>query len=148
VALEAIVDRSVKEFASNLRHGDFAVHVDIPEGLPPVQGDPTALNLMLNNLIDNAIRYSKDRRHITIAGRAQQDTVSLEVADRGVGIPPEDLQRVTRKFWRGTHAHSGGSGLGLAIVDRIVNDHGGKLDIHSTVGEGTSVMVTLQAART
>lgn len=146
VALETIVDRSVKEFASNLAHGDFDVHVDLPEGLPPVKGDPVALNLMLNNLLDNAIRYSKDRRHVTIAGRAQKHGVTLEVTDQGVGIPPEDLARVTRKFWRGQASQPGGSGLGLAIVDRIVADHGGTLDIRSTVGAGTMVSVTLPAA--
>ena len=145
VALEAVVDRSVKEFAPNLAHGDFDVNVDIPEGLPPVKGDPTALNLMLNNLIDNAIRYSKTRHHLSVAGRTRNGSVALEVTDKGVGIPAEDIDRVTRKFWRGQEAASGGSGLGLAIVDRIVADHGGKLEIRSTVGEGTSVTVTLPA---
>jgi signal transduction histidine kinase len=147
VALEAIVDRSVKEFAPNLAHGDFDVNVDLPEGLPIVKADPTALNLMLNNLLDNAIRYSSKRRHITISGRAESASVMLEVTDQGVGIPPEDLQRVTRKFWRGPESHAGGSGLGLAIVDRIVTDHGGKLEIRSNVGIGTSVLVTLPAVR-
>ena len=66
-----------------------------------VSADPTALNLMLNNLIDNAIRYSKEPHHLTIAGRAQNGAVTLEVTDKGVGIPEEDLPRVTRKFWRG-----------------------------------------------
>ena len=146
VALEAIVDRSVKEFAPNLAHGDFDVNVDMPDGLPMVRADPTALNLMLNNLLDNTIRYSKERHHLTIAGRAQNSTVTLEVTDKGVGIPEEDLQRVTRKFWRGPESHAGGSGLGLAIVDRIVTDHGGKLEIRSRVGQGTSVIVTLPAA--
>jgi signal transduction histidine kinase len=146
VALEAIVDRSVKEFAPNLAHGDFDVNVDMPDGLPMVKADPTALNLMLNNLLDNTIRYSKERHHLTIAGRAQNSTVTLEVTDKGVGIPEEDLPRVTRKFWRGPESHAGGSGLGLAIVDRIVTDHGGKLEIRSRVGQGTSVIVTLPAA--
>lgn len=143
VALESIVDRSIKEFASNLAHGQFDVHVEIPERLPPVKGDPTALNLMLNNLLDNAIRYSKGSRHLTIAGRATDGRVTLEVTDKGIGIPADELERVTRKFWRGRGSPSGGSGLGLAIVERIVNDHRGTLDIRSTVGAGTSVVVTL-----
>jgi signal transduction histidine kinase len=146
VSVETVVDRSVKEFASNLAHGDFHVHVDIPEGLPAVKGDPTALNLMLNNLLDNAIRYSKDRRDLTITGRSAGHTLTLEVADKGVGIPEEDIQRVTRKFWRGPASHAGGSGLGLAIVDRIVADHKGSLEIRSRVDVGTSVLVTLPLA--
>src|SRR6185436_1160591 len=89
VALETIVDRSIKEFAPNLAHGDFDVHVDMPDGLPLVKADPTALNLMLNNLLDNAIRYSRERHHLTIAGRAQPGAVTLEVTDQGAGIPAE-----------------------------------------------------------
>lgn len=148
VALETIVDRSVKEFASNLAHGDFDVHVELQEGLPPVKADANALNLMLNNLLDNAIRYSKDKRHLTIAGRAHDKVVVLEVTDKGIGIPQDEIRRVTRKFWRGRHSATGGSGLGLAIVERIVADHGGSLDIQSAVGMGTSVIVTLPAAVT
>ena len=67
------VDRSVKEFAPNLTQGDFDMQVELPERLPPVLGDPTALNLMLNNLLDNAIRYSKNSRQVTIAGRVDQN---------------------------------------------------------------------------
>jgi signal transduction histidine kinase len=146
VALETIVDCSVKEFAPNLAHGGFDVHVELPDGLPLVKADPTALNLMLNNLLDNAIRYSKDSRHLTIAARAEDKSVILEVRDRGIGIPQDEIERVTRKFWRGPSSHAGGSGLGLAIVDRIVADHGGSLAIRSVVGEGTSVSVTLPAS--
>jgi len=146
VALETVVDLSVREFAPNLTQGDFDVQVDLPEKLPPVLGDSTALNLMLNNLLDNAIRYSKNSRHVTIAGRAHQQTVTLEVADKGVGIPPEEIERVTRKFWRGRSSPTSGSGLGLAIVDRIVTDHRGSMEIRSTVGVGTSVIITLPVA--
>jgi signal transduction histidine kinase len=148
VALEAIVDRSIKEFAPNLAEAHFDVHVDIPDGLPPVKADPTALNLMLNNLLDNAIRYSRERRHLAITARAATDVVTLDVTDQGVGISAENLPWVTRKFWRGPDSHKGGSGLGLAIVDRIVTDHGGKLEIRSQVGVGTSVLVSLPRVRT
>jgi signal transduction histidine kinase len=146
VALEAVVDRSVKEFAPNLTVGNFELHIELPDNLPPVLGDPTALSLMLNNLLDNAIRYSKDRRHVTISGRSGDKTVALEVTDKGVGIPADEIQRVTRKFWRGGESHAGGSGLGLAIVDRIVSDHRGTLEIRSTVGVGTTVAITLPQA--
>src|SRR4029078_5211268 len=137
VALEAIVDRSIKEFAANLAEAHFEVQVDMPEGLPAVNADPTALNLMLNNLLDNAIRYSKERRTLAITGRAAGEMVTLEVTDQGAGISAEDLPWVTRKFWRGPDSHKGGSGLGLAIVDRIVTDHGRTLEIRRGVGAGT-----------
>lgn len=146
VELPAVVERTVREFSANLSHGGFAVEIDLPERLPAVRADATALSLMLNNVVDNAIRYSTERRHLRIAASATSATVTLTVTDQGVGIPAEEIPRVTRKFSRGRGSAAGGSGLGLAIVDRIVNDHGGTLRIESRVGAGTSVAITLPVA--
>ncbi len=137
VALEAIVDRSLREFTPHLTEEGFEV-----------RADPTALDLMLNNLLDNAIRYSRERRHVTVAARRSGESVVLSVTDQGVGIPASEIGSVTRKFFRGRHAVAGGSGLGLAIVDRIVSDHGGVLEITSVAGAGTTVAVTLPVVPT
>jgi signal transduction histidine kinase len=147
VTIAAVVRRSLQEFEPNLRRDHFDVHVDLPDDLPPVKADPNALGLLFNNLVDNAIRYSKDTKRLAITARARANAVTVDVADRGVGIPPDEVERVTRKFFRGRGSVSGGSGLGLAIVDRIVTDHGGSLDIHSSTGQGTTVSVTIPAAR-
>jgi two-component system sensor histidine kinase BaeS len=74
---------------------------------------------------------------VTPAGRE----VQIEVADRGEGIPAEDLSRVFEKFYRRKRSRHRGSGLGLAIVRRIVEDHGGKASIKSTVGQGSTVTI-------
>ncbi len=141
--IDAVVDRTLQEFSLNLRDGHFQVSVDIPEDLPAVRADPKALGLMLNNLVDNAIRYSKDTRELKISARPDDGTIVLTVADRGVGIPESEIQRVRRKFSRGHGADGGGSGLGLAIVERIVADHHGTLRIESAPGVGTTMVVTL-----
>ena len=146
VDLGTIVERSMREFAANLADGHFAVEVDVPEHVPPVRADATALSLMLNNLVDNAIRYSRTVRSLRIAARRDGPTVTLTVSDQGMGIPADEIPRVTRKFSRGHGSEAGGSGLGLAIVDRIVRDHGGSLTIESQVGSGTSVAITLPVA--
>lgn len=146
VDLNAIVEQSVREFSPNLEHGGFAVEVDLPEKLPAVRGDATALSLMVNNLVDNAIRYSREVRHLHIGASANGRTMTLQVRDKGIGISADDLPRVTRKFSRGTDSDTGGSGLGLAIVDRIAHDHGGTLRISSEVGTGTTVTITLPVA--
>jgi two-component system phosphate regulon sensor histidine kinase PhoR len=114
--------------------------------LPPVRADATALELLLNNLIDNAIRYSSEIRELTITARAEGARVALRVTDRGRGIEREELEHVTKRFYRGRRRAASGSGLGLAIVDRIVKDHGGTLEIASTPGQGTTVTVSLPAA--
>ena len=146
VPLAAVVQRSLQEFATVLRRERFVVDVDLPDDLPPVHGDLHALGLLLNNLVDNAVRYSKDERHISVRASAHSTGVTLAVSDRGAGIRPDELDRVTRKFFRGRDSVAGGSGLGLAIVDRIVADHGGTMSIVSTEGQGTTVSVTIPAA--
>ncbi len=144
VCLEAIVTRSLQEFALNLKDASFDVDVDLSEDVAPVRADPRALGLVLNNLIDNAIRYSRERRHLSIAARETNGSVTLSISDEGIGIPATELQNVKRRFWHGRDG--GGNGLGLAIVDRVVRDHGGTLSIESTLHVGTTVTVTLPKA--
>lgn len=147
VALSEVVQRSLQGFSSTLRRDGFAVTVDVPDDLPKVHADPNALGLLLNNLIDNAIRYSAQSRALAVRARQTGAGVTVEVVDQGVGIPAEEIPRVMRKFVRGRNSVSGGSGLGLAIVDRIVSDHHGTMGIASVEGHGTTVSVTIPAAR-
>lgn len=146
--LGASVIDVVEEFRTQLDEKDFELHLDIPTDLPPARGDRTAIHLLLDNLFDNAIRYSKDTRRLQIRAGSQGDAVFVEVSDRGVGIPADEIDHVTRKFFRGRAATTGGSGLGLAIARRIAIDHGGDLEISSSLGSGTTVRVTLKAAET
>ena len=147
VPVADVVQRSLLEFGPNLHRDQFEVEVQLPDELPFVKADPNALGLLFNNLIDNAIRYSREVKHLSISARAHAGWVTVDVADRGMGIPPDELQRVTRKFFRGRGTVAGGSGLGLAIVDRIVTDHGGSMTIQSSEGQGTTVSVTIPAVR-
>ena len=147
MSVTTVAQRSLQEFGPNLHRDHFAVEVDLPDDLPLVEGDPNALSLLLNNLIDNAIRYSKDEHWLGVSAHTNGTSVTIEVSDHGTGIPADELSRVTRKFFRGRSAVSGGSGLGLAIVDRIVTDHGGTMDIRSQAGQGTTVSVTLPVAK-
>jgi signal transduction histidine kinase len=141
---EQVIEEVLGAFRSQL--AEFDVAIDLPPGLPLIRGDRTALRLLFDNLIDNAVRYSEDARRLTIEASAQGRGVTIAVRDRGAGIPADEVGKVTRKFFRGRGAGSGGSGLGLAIVRRIVEDHLGTLEIHSEPGSGTSVIVTLPTA--
>jgi len=144
LGLDALADTVIEEFRQQLSAVRFDAEVDIPADLPPVRADRTAMTLLLENLIDNAIRYSPATRSLRISARQEgRAVVVLEVADRGRGIPADEIGHVTRKFVRGRHAGSGGSGLGLAIVKRIVSDHGGRLAIHSVINAGTTISVSL-----
>ena len=94
------------------------------------------MRLALDNLIDNAIRYSDTRRWIRVAAWAERSRVYIEVSDRGTGIHADELETVKRKFVRGRLVRQGGSGLGLAIVNRVIADHGGRFVLEERGREG------------
>jgi signal transduction histidine kinase len=144
--VDALVSEALDSSHAHLMAARFDVDVDIPGTLPAVRVDRMAIELLLDNLIDNAIRYSTDHHALSIRARARPDFVDIAIIDRGSGIPADEIGRVTRKFVRGRRAVSGGSGLGLAIATRIASDHGGSIAIVSQLDEGTTVTVTLPIA--
>jgi signal transduction histidine kinase len=102
--------------------------------------------LALDNLIDNAIRYSGAGNTVSVRASTDANHVRFDVIDQGTGIPADDLPQVRRRFVRGTTARGPGNGLGLAIVSRIAADHGGALDITSEVGRGTTATLIIPKA--
>jgi heavy metal sensor kinase len=115
-----------------------------------ILAEDVSLRHLVRNLIDNAIKFSNPGTEVTIDLRAdlRQRTAILEVRDHGVGIPPEDLPRLFERFFRGDKARlrstqRAGTGLGLSICYSIVIALGGRIDVTSTVGKGTTFMVTL-----
>jgi signal transduction histidine kinase len=137
VAPAELIEDSIGGFQQQLTDGHFDVVSDVPLDLPLVRGDRTALRLALDNLIDNAIRYSGEHRWIRVGARRSDSSVVIEVRDHGVGIPPEEIQAVQRRFVRGHRTRTHGSGLGLAIVKRVAAHHEGRFELHSEVGVGT-----------
>ncbi len=118
-----------------------------PEDLQIV-ADPDLLELAITNLLDNAAKYSKAPADVTVTVNllAAVDMVTIEVADKGIGIPAEDVSRIFDRFYTVDKAHSrrlGGSGLGLSIVRTIVEKHFGKISLESTPGEGTTFTLVL-----
>lgn len=115
-----------------------------------ILGDSRQLEQVLRNLIDNALKYGAPDQPVKVAVRVEgADSIALTVTDQGPGIAPEHLPHLTRRFYRtdpGRSRASGGTGLGLAIVKHIVERHHGRLDIASTLGEGTCVSITIPAA--
>lgn len=112
-----------------------------------VQADPALLKQSLRTMLDNAKKFTPENGTITLTGRMlPTGEVALEIADSGVGIPPEDLPRIFDRFWRGSSARSGvpGSGLGLSIARWIVDRHGGRIDVASVPGVGTKMGIVLR----
>lgn len=120
--------------------------LDFPEGFPIVDADPQRISQVLRNLVDNAVKYSPAGGLVVVRGEIHADEVVISVADQGVGIAPEDLNRLFEKFFRvksGLGRHVVGSGLGLPISHTIVESHGGRIWAESKVGMGTTLYFTL-----
>ena len=131
-------------FESLLDQRGFELELTISPEAARVCGDRIALRLLFSNLVDNAIKYSGPQRMLALnAMRYGSKLVRIDVTDSGLGIPADEIPLVTRKFVRGRGVTAGGSGLGLTIASRIAADHGGALEIASSVGVGTTVSVTL-----
>jgi signal transduction histidine kinase len=146
IAPAELLDDVLQNFRHPLSERNFAIEVDISVDLPLVKADRTAMMLALDNLIDNAIRYSSENRWIRVSARREGQQVLIEIQDRGVGISAEELLVVRRKFVRGRLARPDGSGLGLAIVSRVVADHKGSFVLESRLGSGTTAKVYLPVA--
>lgn len=122
------------------------IRVEAGEGDALVEGDRDALRRILMNLVENAVRYNRPGGRVTVSVQRSDGKVRLQVADTGIGIPPESLPLLFRRFYRVDKARSrqsGGTGLGLAICKSFAEAHGGKIDVSSTPGEGTVFTVEL-----
>jgi signal transduction histidine kinase len=144
-----LVRETVEAFRPRFEHLGFVVDLDLPPSLPAVRGDQVALTHCLLNLLDNAIKYSKARRRVRIAARARGDEVAISVTDHGIGIDPGDQKRIFEKFVRletGLIHDVKGAGLGLSLVDQIIRGHGGRIEVESAPGEGSTFTLVLPSA--
>ena len=124
--------------------------VEFPRDFPIVEADPGRIVQILRNLLGNAVKYSPQGGMIVVLGQVHDNQVVVSVADQGVGIAPEHLNRLFEKFFRvesGLGRHVVGSGLGLPIAQAIVESHGGRIWAESKLGEGSTFYFTLPLAR-
>jgi two-component system, OmpR family, sensor histidine kinase KdpD len=126
------------------RHGDYPIEIGLPQDLPLVRADPLQMERVFENLIENAIKFSPDGAPVRIEGGGGQRVV-VRVSDSGRGIPPSQRAHVFEPFWRGRDG-APGSGLGLAICRGFVAANGGRIQLHSRPGEGSSFAVSFPAA--
>jgi signal transduction histidine kinase len=122
---------------------------DIEPDIPPILADNTQIKQVIMNLVENAIAYSEESSTIKISARINGTLMQVTVTDNGDGIPPEDIDKVFDKFYRGSqNRHKpGGVGLGLAICKSIIDNHGGKIWVESKPGQGSVFYITLPIAR-
>ena len=120
--------------------------VDVAEDLPPILADRDAMVTVLVNLLDNACKYSNEDKRIQLKVFGQEHAVYVRVEDNGIGIAKRELSKVLEKFYQVDQSLTrkvGGAGLGLSIVSFIVAAHGGKIEVESELGKGSSLTVEL-----
>lgn len=148
VALDALVREEGQRCENAAREAGLELHVETPRPATVV-GSARDLSLLIRNLIDNAIRYTGPSGRIFVRVAPERDEVVLTVEDTGVGIPSRELPRVFERFYRVDRARSretGGTGLGLAIVKHVAENHGGRVQVQSELGRGSTFEVHLPAA--
>lgn len=147
VAVPEVVASAMSILAPTLSEAGLAVTLDLDEAVPLVSGDRNQLERVVMNLLSNAVKFSPDAAGpIEVRVWSGDGEVKLIVGDHGLGISESDQARLFSRFFRSEHArHRGipGSGLGLAVVKSIVDGHGGTVEVTSTLGLGTTVVVRL-----
>lgn len=143
-----LLERAASRFRS--AHPDRALLVELEPDLPALTGDPVLLRRAVDNLLENAHKYShREGEGVELRAQAKSAELWIEVRDRGIGIAPEDLPRVFQPFFRADRSRTratGGLGLGLALTKRIVEAHHGTIEIESMLSEGTRAHVRLPSA--
>jgi signal transduction histidine kinase/putative methionine-R-sulfoxide reductase with GAF domain len=143
-----LIPRLVERLASEMsrRTAKHRFVISFPTGFPIVRADPRRIEQVLRNLLDNAIKYSPDGGLVVVRGRVAAGEVVVSVADNGIGIAPEHLNRLFEKFFRvkspiGDKVR--GTGLGLPVSRTIVESHGGRIWAESELGKGTTISFSL-----
>ena len=126
--------------------GALRLESEVPEELPRVLVSPARIQQLLSNLVGNAIKFTPRDGVITVRAERDADGVRVAVIDPGPGIAPEQLPHIFGRFWQGKRTDRRGLGLGLAIAKAIVEAHGGRIWVESTVGEGSTFYFTVRLA--
>ena len=147
LSLAQLVLTSMADFQAAAEAAGLTLSAEIAPDLPLVSGDSVALHRMLDNLMSNALKFTSAKGHVMMRlFKSQDDIVTLQVSDTGVGIPNNQLEHIFDRFYQvdgSTTRRYGGVGLGLALVRGIVEAHGGKIMVASQVGQGTTFTVLL-----
>lgn len=136
-----LVSNLITNYESWIRSKGFTISIDIDDNIEPQMWDRDAVSRALLNLIDNAIKYSGDDKRIDVCVRQTAEDVIVEVRDRGLGIDSRDLARIFDPYYRAKFSDTQtrrGAGLGLTLVRQIAESHGGRIEVDSKPGEGST----------
>jgi two-component system sensor histidine kinase BaeS len=144
--ISTIINQAVAAMQPRASAKGVSLLTDLPDGLPLCDIDSHRISQVLRNLMDNAVVHTPEGGTVTVAARHQDKWIEVSVTDTGEGIPAEDLPNIFERFYRVDQSRAratGGHGLGLTIAKRLVEAHGGKIDVQSELGKGSRFTFTL-----
>jgi signal transduction histidine kinase len=144
--LDELIQDVVQKFRLRAEEQGVSIHTHAGHELPFVHADIALIERVIENLLDNALRYTPEDGSVSVFLQRREDAVAVRVSDTGAGIPPEELPGIFERFQQrggGSTDASGHSGLGLAITRRILELHGSDITVESTVNVGTTFAFTL-----
>ncbi|MBN1388890.1 MAG: GHKL domain-containing protein [Bacteroidales bacterium] len=144
--LQDVISDTLESYSYHLEKKGFTIHSDIARDLPEMSFDGEAMASVLVNLLSNAIKFSPEEKEVTVKLFRDKGNAVLQVADKGIGIVPGEVSRVFQRFYRSENkpvSETRGSGLGLTLVKHIVDAHGGRIDVESEVGKGSTFTVNI-----
>ncbi len=145
ISLPTILDTILEEFAKQITTKKLTITKSIDAKLPKVSADPKLLDIIMQNIIGNAIEYSNEKGKVDIKISFDAKNYTLSVSDTGIGIPKKDKDKIFTKLFRSDNAKvhaAGGNGLGLYLVKTIISKTGGKIWFESEEGKGTTFFVS------
>jgi signal transduction histidine kinase len=145
-----IVEAAISDTAAEARDRGIEIEASLPEPELHVLGDPEALRRGVSNLLANAVKHGGEQNSVNVSVSGVDGEVRISVADRGPGIPASEVPHLFEAFYRGRRAREQqirGSGLGLSLVQQVAREHGGRVEVDSTPGKGSTFTLVLPEAR-
>lgn len=143
------IDEAIESQSLLINQKNHKIELNIAMDIKDIYADRNGADQILTNIISNACKYTPDNGKISIDAKNKDDFVEIKVTDNGIGIPKEDLPRITERFYRvekGRSREMGGTGLGLSIATEMIKSFGGNLSIDSVFGEGTTITLLFKAS--
>lgn len=143
VFLDQLISFVSDQFVEEIKKHKHEFHYEHPTSFLPISANPTHIQHMIENLLDNAIKYTPQGGVITISTRVENDQAVMQIQDTGIGIPALDLPYIFDKFYRASNVDGSitGTGLGLAIVKAVVENHEGRIWVDSKLGQGSNFTI-------
>jgi two-component system phosphate regulon sensor histidine kinase PhoR len=150
VSINAAITNVISLVEAKAKEKKITIHNNVRENFPMIRADKDKLTQIFVNILDNAVKFTPESGRITIVAKEADAYTAVSISDTGIGVPRDEIQRLGERFYRVDRSRSrdlGGTGLGLSIVKHLMIVHGGRMEIESELGRGTTVSLLFPLAK-